>query len=710
MKKALWTALILAALSTGTAHAIEWGHFWWDMNVADLPAACTVGQTFVIKNGNTVDDCVTGTGAFIVACRCDAGGSTYSAGVRTAGQGLADDGAAPSMDLALSYADTLAGNPAFAAEECVFSLDGIGGGSFLCEGTTPKTTEQLYIFPAVDGVDTTDFIVVNTNQVTGVEGDGLVVTTGVLDVKLLDAADSTGGTSTRSGLEFGDTGSDELTLLQGCSANNVMQWNEGTGFWECGAGGSTNSFETWNTDLGTNPVADSATDTIAVTSAIAMTITGVSTPDSATFDFDYTNEMAALDIAMAVDECLFRADTTGGGFVCEGSTADANEQEYLFPDVNGADTTDRIVVDATEVTSVDGAGMTITTGTLNVVAGVGIAVAADAVAFDFSDAGADPAFAADEARFSNEGASPGGIVFEGTTANTFETRIRVIDPTVADRIVNIPDADSSTGVAITCTGDDKVSAFNAATGVFTCSTDQLGGNSFGTIGSAVADSAGDTITVTDGLGVDLITTDNPEDLSADFLYTGTLAGNVALGVEDCVFSNDGAGGGSFLCEGTAANTNEQLYLFPAVDGVDTTDFIAVNTNQVTDLEGAGLSVTAGTLNADHTGVFSINQTTHGLAVGNSIHFNGTTWEGSDADADKPSHGIVITVPDVNNFDAAVSGLQTITTHGFTLGQNFISTTAAAISTADAGPGNIIQQVLVAIDVNTVILSIGTPVS
>ncbi len=50
----------------------------------------------------------------------------------------------------------------------------------------------------------------------------------------------------------------------------------------------------------------------------------------------------------------------------------------------------------------------------------------------------------------------------------------------------------------------------------------------------------------------------------------TLAGNPALGIEECVFTKDGAGSGGFLCEGTTANTNEQLYLFPSADGVDTT--------------------------------------------------------------------------------------------------------------------------------------------
>ena len=532
MRKRLLTLALTAGLALAAGVAVQAtpavsGLFWYDMDVSELPIACTEGQTFVIKDGNAVDDCSTGSGAFLVACRCDTGGASYIAGVRTSGQGLADVGTA--MEMEFSYADTLAADPAFGAEECVFSVDGAGGGGFICEGTVAaNANEQLFLFPATDGADTTDFIVVDATQVTSVDGDGLV---------------------------------------------------------------------------------------------------------------------------------------------------------------NGS-------------------------GELDVGAGVGIAVAANAVAFDFTDAGTDPALSADEARFSSEGASDSGIVFEGGTADAIETRLRVTDPTGSDRIVTFPDNDSATGVAITCTGDDKISAFNSGTGVFTCSTDQTGAgsNGFGTIGNAVADSANDTLTTTNGIGVTIITTDDPEDLSADFLYTATMAADPALGAEECVFSTDGAGGGTVLCEGTAANTNEQIYLLPAVDGVDTTSFFAVDDKQVTDLEGTGLSITGGTLNADATLSYDVNQGAHGFSVGDVVNYNGSTWALADADSSLPAVAVVTDVADAANFTAASSGTHTITTHGFTLGTNFISTTAGGVSTTDAGPGNIIQQVLHAVDANTVILQIGTPLT
>jgi hypothetical protein len=55
----------------------------------------------------------------------------------------------------------------------------------------------------------------------------------------------------------------------------------------------------------------------------------------------------------------------------------------------------------------------------------------------------------------------------------------------------------------------------------------------------------------------------------------TLAGNPAANAEECFFSTDGTSGGGFVCEGSTANTNEQLYLFPVSDGADTTNYIAL---------------------------------------------------------------------------------------------------------------------------------------
>jgi hypothetical protein len=79
-----------------------------------------------------------------------------------------------------------------------------------------------------------------------------------------------------------------------------------------------------------------------------------------------------------------------------------------------------------------------------------------------------------------------------------------------------------------------------------------------------------TATVTDGETVDIagapglqttLATGSPEQLTVDWDYSLTLTGNPALGIDECVLSTDGSGGG-LLCEGTAADNFEGLLLFP----------------------------------------------------------------------------------------------------------------------------------------------------
>ena len=106
------------------------------------------------------------------------------------------------------------------------------------------------------------------------------------------------------------------------------------------------------------------------------------------------------------------------------------------------------------------------------------------------------------------------------------------------------------GLGVDCV-DDAVDSTD-------CTIAGGGGNSFGTIGTAVADAGADTLTITDSLSIDITTTDAPEDLTAAFRYDQTQAGNPALAAENCIFTTDGTGGGGLLCEGTTADTNEGL--------------------------------------------------------------------------------------------------------------------------------------------------------
>jgi len=66
-------------------------------------------------------------------------------------------------------------------------------------------------------------------------GAGISVGTDNVAVSLLTSADSAGASFSTSGLEFGGAGDNQLTLLQGCNANDVLKWSETNSRWECQA-------------------------------------------------------------------------------------------------------------------------------------------------------------------------------------------------------------------------------------------------------------------------------------------------------------------------------------------------------------------------------------------------------------------------------------------------------------------------------------------
>jgi hypothetical protein len=254
--------------------------------------------------------------------------------------------------------------------------------------------------------------------------------------------------------------------------------------------------------------------------------------------FDY-GETLVSDPALNAKECIFTTTgTTGGGFVCEGTTANANEQLYAFPAVDGADTTSFIIVDVTETTDIDGGGLAITAGVLAVGAGNAITVNANDVA---------------------------------VTANSID------DAEVAD--------DSLTAASLAV---DSVTASEIATGAV-----------------ATAEILDDTVDF------------------ADVNYANTLAGDPALGVEECWFTTDGAGGGGFICEGTAANTNEQLYLFPTNDFPDAPSFLVTDVLPVTNVDADGLLISSSAVSID---LLDANDGTGAIASDSGLEFQGA---GSD---------------------------------------------------------------------------------
>ena len=241
----------------------------------------------------------------------------------TQGVGIVVTGnsAVDSLDFDFDYSSTLAGAPGLGAEECVFTTDGTGSsGAIICEGSVADGFEFLLLFPDAVGLNKTDTIVLEVETqtlqnktlnatnviqagaydaasidgddiVSTLAGDGLILTVAApdtLDIDLNATLDGVGSTSNLSGLEF--TATAELALLQGCSNGEILKWVDAGATWDCAAdsdSGAINSFETWNVNNGTNPVADSSTDTINFIGT-GIDIFGTAATDTMLFTFDST--------------------------------------------------------------------------------------------------------------------------------------------------------------------------------------------------------------------------------------------------------------------------------------------------------------------------------------------------------------------------------------------------------------------------------------
>ena len=233
----------------------------------------------------------------------------------------------------------------------------------------------------------------------------------------------------------------------------------------------------------TNFVANEHVDHTAVTATAGAGLTGTQNiATTFTFDvgagtgiavgtddvaFDYSVTQAS-DPALNAGECVFTTEgtSTAGGFLCEGSAADTTESIFKFPNYNSEAADPYIVTDLDDIRNVQGSGLTVSGTQLNVGAGTGIVVNVNDVQFSYVDAGADPALGSDETVFSNEGASAGGWVSEGTTADTIETRFRVTDPTSADKIITFPDATGEVSLLAQTIDDTEMT--NETFGDWTC--------------------------------------------------------------------------------------------------------------------------------------------------------------------------------------------------------------------------------------------------
>jgi len=108
-----------------------------------------------------------------------------------------------------------------------------------------------------------------------------------------------------------------LTWLRGCANGEGGIWTEATDKWGCGSvgGGSQNLFETFNAPAGTDPVADSATDTLNITTSDSFVVV---TGTAATDTLDITGGTAGGDLTgsypnptIDTNAVALATDTTG---------------------------------------------------------------------------------------------------------------------------------------------------------------------------------------------------------------------------------------------------------------------------------------------------------------------------------------------------------------------------------------------------------------
>ena len=376
-------------------------------------------------------------------------------------------------------------------------------------------------------------------------------------------------TVTASGLEFI---SGELTIIRGCADEDALVWIESTDVWQCTdieeethatehidggddelevedlatactinqffqADGSLNvdcktlvAGDISDQNAGTDITADleeenhcSEHSSVDLTCATETLIFAVDSIDLA--EIVQTNTLGG-DPAFLVDECWLVATATGGGMICEGSTADGAEQLYLFPDVNGSDTTSRIVVDNTQVISVDGTGLTINAGILE--ADLGTAIVTGEIT--------DDTILEEDLDLVDTPNDEECLTFESDGGGDFEWEVCGGSITLVN-----PGADADSTTTVTASGleqisgeltlirgcsDDEVLIWDESTDVWRCGT-----------------LAGDGLTVTsDTLAADLGTAITTGEITDDEILEVDLDAVDEAGDEECLtYETDNSG-------------------------------------------------------------------------------------------------------------------------------------------------------------------------
>lgn len=208
---------------------------------------------------------------------------------------------------------------------------------------------------------------------------------------------------------------------------------------------ATNSFTTMNAPSGTDPEADSATDTLNFTSnSPGLGISGDSSTDTLQFQIVYTNTLAG-NAALGQNACVFSNEGNGGGFLCEGSTNDNVENLFLFPDLGTSDNTRTIALTPTSFSAgncaeFDSSGQVVDSG-----GECGGGGGGSAITLDLGDDGGD------------DSTDLGEIAITGDTNSIFTEPAN--DKLLIDVSNNWPTADSADDLDCTgCVGDSELAS------------------------------------------------------------------------------------------------------------------------------------------------------------------------------------------------------------------------------------------------------------
>ena len=214
--------------------------------------------------------------------------------------------------------------------------------------------------------------------------------------------------------------------------------------------------------------------------------------------------LASTTLIAGTEDAANAIEIGSGNITFEGSTADANEIILTAADATGGDKTltlpnetGTILTSASSIANSNLANSSFTIGSTSVSLGattLNFAGVNDFIAEDLYASGST----AGAANSINVSGVTGTIIFEGATANNFETSLGVTDPT-ADRTITFPDATGTVALLSTLSiASGSGLTYNSSTGEFSTNAipnSQLA-NSSVTVGSTGIALGGSATTIT----------------------------------------------------------------------------------------------------------------------------------------------------------------------------------------------------------------------